>query len=90
MGIPSYYKKLIDTVPGLVSKGHQDINWLFMDFNCLIYHCIDDVPVDSQHLDGHKWDGHTWDANKWETQFIDCIITSVSYTHLTLPTKRIV
>ena len=65
MGIPSYYKKLIDTVPGLVSKGHQDVNWLFMDFNCLIYHCIDDVPVDSQQLDGQQW----------ETQFIDCIIT---------------
>ena len=42
MGIPSYYKKLIDTIPGLVSKGHKDIEWLFMDFNCLIYHCIDD------------------------------------------------
>ena len=39
MGIPSYYKKLIDTVPGLVTKGH-DIDWLFMDFNCLIYHCL--------------------------------------------------
>ena len=64
MGIPSYYKKLIDIVPGLVSKGHQDVNWLFMDFNCLIYHCIDDVPYPQN-----------GDAYKWETQFIDCIIT---------------
>ena len=48
MGIPSYYKKLIDTVPGLVTKGHpsDNIQWLFMDFNCLIYHCLhrEDTP----------------------------------------------
>jgi 5'-3' exonuclease len=42
MGIPSYYKKLTDTHPGLVLTSHpvETISWLFMDFNCLIYHCI--------------------------------------------------
>jgi 5'-3' exonuclease len=40
MGIPSYYKKLIHTVPGLVSSHAHPVAWLFMDFNCLIYHCI--------------------------------------------------
>lgn len=40
MGIPSYYKKLIHTVPGLVSNHSHEVLWLFMDFNCLIYHCI--------------------------------------------------
>jgi 5'-3' exoribonuclease 4 len=68
MGIPSYYKKLIDTIPGLVSKGHPDadIQWLFMDFNCLIYHCLhrEDTPP------------YPGDSNKdeWETQFTDCIV----------------
>lgn len=41
MGIPSYYKRLIDSVPGLVGKVHPGkINHLWMDFNCLIYHCL--------------------------------------------------
>jgi len=67
MGIPSYYKKLVDTIPGLVSKGYPDstISWLFMDFNCLIYHCLhrEDTPM------------YPGDAEKdtWEAQFLECI-----------------
>jgi len=41
MGIPSYYKKLIDRYPRLVQRGQAfqgDI--LLMDFNCLIYQCV--------------------------------------------------
>ena len=44
MGIPSYYKRLIDQYPRLVSKGgalagfRSDV--LLMDFNCLIYQCV--------------------------------------------------
>ncbi len=68
MGIPSYYKKLIDTVHGLVSKGHpQDaVNWLFMDFNCLIYHCLyrEDTP---------QYPGNDL-KDEWETQFLDCVV----------------
>jgi 5'-3' exonuclease len=68
MGIPSYYKKLIDTIPGLVSKGGsaRDISWLFMDFNCLIYHCLyrEDTPI------------YPGDTNKeeWEEAFLECIV----------------
>lgn len=42
MGIPSYYKKWVDTCPGLVQLLHPSVkvDWLFMDFNCLIYQCI--------------------------------------------------
>jgi len=66
MGIPSYYKKLIDTIPGLISKGHPqaDINWLFMDFNCLIYHCL--YRADTPPYSGIK--------DEWETQFIACVV----------------
>lgn len=68
MGIPSYYKKLIDTVPGLISKGHPSghIQWLFMDFNCLIYHCLhrEDTPV-------YPGDSH---KDEWETQLCECIV----------------
>ena len=68
MGIPSYYKKLIDTIQGLVSKGHPqgDINWLFMDFNCLIYHCLyrEDTP---------PYPGPD-KKDEWETEFLNCIV----------------
>lgn len=42
MGIPSYYKRLIDRFPRLVQKGFKTISSdiLLMDFNCLIYQCI--------------------------------------------------
>jgi 5'-3' exonuclease len=49
MGIPSYYKRLIDRFPRLVQKGFKAIesDLLLMDFNCLIYQCIrgPTVPV---------------------------------------------
>ena len=68
MGIPSYYKKLLDTNPGLVTKSHPDtqIQWLFMDFNCLIYHCLhrEDTPVYPCHSE----------KESWEKEFIECIV----------------
>ena len=62
MGIPSYYKKLIDTVPGLVvrsganasANASNDIQWLFMDYNCLIYHCL------RQEYQPQRTSGLTW------------------------------
>jgi 5'-3' exonuclease len=66
MGIPSYYKRLIDSVSGLVRKTHPgSINWLWMDFNCMIYHCLrkPDTPV------------YPGEAGRieWEKQFVDCV-----------------
>jgi 5'-3' exonuclease len=41
MGIPSYYKKLCDRIPGLLSrKGGGKPTHLWIDFNCMVYHCI--------------------------------------------------
>jgi 5'-3' exonuclease len=41
MGIPSYYRKLLRTHRALVQKAHPGtIDWLWMDFNCLIYHTL--------------------------------------------------
>ena len=60
MGIPSYYRKLTGSCPRLVQSqyggggggGDKDngkgrIQWFFMDYNCLIYHCLyrPDAPV---------------------------------------------
>lgn len=66
MGIPSYYKRLVDTVAGLVRKTHPgSIDWLWMDFNCLIYHCLrrPDTPV-------YPGEGG---RVEWEKEFVDCV-----------------
>ena len=49
MGIPSYYKRLIDRFPRLVQRGVSALSsdLLLMDFNCLIYQCVraEGLPV---------------------------------------------
>lgn len=49
MGIPSYYKRLIDRFPRLVQRGVSALSSdvLLMDFNCLIYQCVraEGLPV---------------------------------------------
>ena len=68
MGIPSYYKKLVTVLPSLLTRSHPNraIDWLFMDFNCLIYHCLHraDTPV---YPGDHQKD-------EWEAQFIQCVV----------------
>ena len=64
MGIPSYYKKLCNTVHALRSASGGRVDWFFMDFNCLIYHCF------------HKESTPVYDGTDiWEIEFIECIIT---------------
>jgi len=68
MGIPSYYKKLVSVLPQLIKRSHPDgnIDWLFMDFNCLIYHCLHraDTPI---YPGDHQ-------KEEWEAQLITCIV----------------
>jgi 5'-3' exonuclease len=58
MGIPSYYKRLIDRNPGLVNRkrvGTAKVS-LYFDFNCLVYQCLHDKslrPYDG----GEEWEG---------------------------------
>lgn len=66
MGIPSYYKKLVDRFPRLVQKGIQEIqsDVLLMDFNCLIYQCVrgPGIPVYT-----------TATRDVWETAVLDAV-----------------
>jgi 5'-3' exonuclease len=66
MGIPSYYKKLIDTIPGLKKHKETDVNWLFMDFNCLIYHTLHRADTPAYFGDEQR--------EEWETKFLNCIV----------------
>jgi 5'-3' exonuclease len=65
MGIPAYYKKLSKSVHGLIARGHPSaaIHWLFMDFNCLIYHCLPKMPP---YLRA--------DHEAWEAALIECVV----------------
>lgn len=73
MGIPSYYKKLLETVPSLIRKSHPGISssgdgiaWLFMDFNCLIYHCLYREDTPPYYGDDRK--------DEWEAEFLECVV----------------
>ena len=64
MGIPSYYKRLIDRFPKLVQRGKTISDALLMDFNCLIYQCVrsDSLPV------------YTADSrDEWEKALIEAV-----------------
>ncbi len=69
MGIPSYYKKLVSSVNGLISKSvpQEDIDWLWMDFNCLIYHCL--------HRDDLREYPGEQEKDKWESELLNNVIT---------------
>ena len=40
MGIPSYFSSLIKRYPKLISHCPPPIDWLWIDFNCIVYHCL--------------------------------------------------
>lgn len=40
MGIPSYYRQLVATVKGLICDAPSGVDWLLMDYNCLIYQVL--------------------------------------------------
>jgi 5'-3' exonuclease len=69
MGIPSYYRQLLQDVPELVIKQHPTdaLSWLFMDYNGLIYHCLQraDVPPYSE-----------TNREEWETAFLEIVVSS--------------
>ena len=67
MGIPSYYKKLVTLLPSLLQRRHPDasIDWFFLDFNCLIYHCL------------HRPDTPPYrplDHDAWERELISSVV----------------
>jgi len=67
MGIPSYYRKLVRAHAGLVRKSHPGtIDWLWMDYNCLIYHCL-------RRPDLRPYPGAA-EKKAWEQEFLQSIV----------------
>ena len=66
MGIPSYYKKLCDSIPGLLSRTRKGkCTYMWIDFNCMIYHCL-------RRPGARPYEGpETQEA--WEAQFIQSV-----------------
>jgi len=69
MGIPSYYRQLLQDVPELVIKQHPTdaLSWLFMDYNGLIYHCLQRADVPPYSEEHHE---------EWETAFLEIVVSS--------------
>ena len=65
MGIPSYFKRLCTTIPGLVGRNRPNNNLLYFDFNCLIYHVL-------RRPDREPY--NTLDKDEWERKFLNDII----------------
>lgn len=67
MGIPSYYRRLLKENPGLVkNRKEKEVEWLWMDFNCLIYHCL-------RRPDLRPYPGPEG-KDEWEADFLKAII----------------
>lgn len=68
MGIPSYYRQLIQDVPELVIKQHpaDALSWLFMDYNGMIYHCLQRPEVPVYEATRH---------DEWETAFLEIVVS---------------
>ena len=68
MGIPSYYKRLVDRFPALVKKGIRALprsDVLLMDFNCLIYQCVRAPGMPVYTAEGREaWEAALLDAVK--------------------------
>jgi 5'-3' exonuclease len=45
MGIPSYFKQIVSRYANVImnNKGHQPIDRLFIDFNCILHKCAHDI-----------------------------------------------
>ena len=72
MGIPSYYKKLSDKIKGLIIKSKPvKPRGLYLDFNCLIYHCAKRPNTTLPPYPGH--DGKIG----WENLLLDDIVRYV-------------
>lgn len=83
MGIPSYYRKLKDAVPGFIGNGTftKRPTTLCFDFNCLIYHVLRRPGISSFEEDSRI---------KWERALLEEVVKYVEHiVHLVSPTETI-
>ena len=65
MGIPSYFRKIIQKYPGILSRTGKKASALCFDFNCLVYRCLR-----SSNLRPYPSEGTGEDKDKWEKELL--------------------
>jgi len=80
MGIPSFYRQLCRSYPGLIRAGPgSSVEWFCLDFNCAMYHVL-------RSMDPFKPAG----SNAWEEKFCKAIATYMGeLVALVGPTKGV-
>jgi 5'-3' exonuclease len=80
MGIPSFYKHLLQTVGGLTSAKRTPPQVFALDLNCAIYHCMRKVPTPYSHAT----------RVSWEDTLIQHVLTYIKHmTRIVGPTKTL-
>jgi 5'-3' exonuclease len=69
MGIPSFYKHLIQTIGGLTSDTRPPPKVFALDLNCAIYHCVRKVQ--------RRFPFNPDVQEKWEKDLIDTVIAYI-------------
>lgn len=77
MGIPSYYKSLVNRIHGIVYNScKEEINWLWIDFNCIVYHCLhrkDSQCCGTNHTTLRPYPGDD-DKALWEKELLESVV----------------
>jgi len=72
MGIPSFYKHLIQSITGLTSKNRDRPPQLFgLDLNCAIYHCVHKLQQRTPYTPENR--------SRWESLLIDSVIAYIRH-----------
>lgn len=70
MGIPSFYKHLIQTITGLTSKTRATAPKAFcLDLNCAIYHCVKKLQHRKPYVEANR--------SQWEADLIKQVIAYI-------------
>jgi 5'-3' exonuclease len=83
MGIPSFYKHLIQSIVGLTSKSRAAKPALFaLDLNCAIYHCVKKTQQRFPYTPAEQ--------KRWESALIESVIAYIKHmTALVEPTEHL-
>ena len=75
MGIPSYFRSIIQKYPGCLKGGVADsANTLCFDFNCLIYRCI---RAPSMRPYPESGESNEYDNDEWEKELLAEVVNVV-------------
>jgi 5'-3' exonuclease len=82
MGIPSFYKHLIQTIAGLTAKTRVPPAVFALDLNCAIYHCVKKTQQRFPYTAAEK--------TKWESALIESVVAYIKQmTALVNPTEHL-